>query len=74
MLFDSLLYKPDFLMNPKKKDFENIWGKGENSGNKHFLLFLNPFPNDKVLDKTKLKTFADDKLNNKKIIFLSLIE
>ena len=36
------------LTNLKKKDFENIMGKGENAGNQHFLLdpqcFL-PFPN-----------------------------
>ena len=42
----------------------------------HYSLLygVNPFPNDKVLDETKFKAFADDKLNNKKIIFLSLIE
>ena len=29
---------------------------------------LNPFPHDKVLDQTKLKAFADDKLNVTKMI------
>ena len=28
-----------------------------------FLLALNFLPNDKILDMTKLRTFADDKLN-----------
>ena len=54
---------------------ENIVGKGENAGNQHFLLFLhcfqkssisvlfNSLPNDKILDVTKLKASADDKLN-----------
>ena len=27
---------------------------------------VDPFPNDKVLDDTKFKAFADNKLNNKK--------
>ena len=35
---------------------------------------FNPLPNDKVLNETKFKAFADNKLNYKKIIFLSLIE
>ena len=30
--------------------------------------FLNPFPHDKILDQTKLKVFADDKLNVTKMI------
>ena len=29
---------------------------------------LNPFPHDKILDQTKLKAFADDKLNGAKMI------
>ena len=29
---------------------------------------LNPFPQDKILDQTKLKAFADDKLNVTKMI------
>ena len=29
---------------------------------------LNPFPHDKILDQTKLKPFADDKLNVTKMI------
>ena len=32
------------------------------------LLLLNPFPHDKILDQTKLKAFADDKLNVTKMI------
>ena len=28
--------------------------------------YVNSLPNDKVLDETKFKAFADDKLNNKK--------
>ena len=31
-------------------------------------LIFNPFPHDKILDQTKLKAFADDKLNVKKMI------
>ena len=29
----------------------------------YFLLILNPLPNDKILDVTKLKASADEKLN-----------
>ena len=29
---------------------------------------LNPFPHDKILDQTKLKAFADNKLNVTKVI------
>ena len=29
---------------------------------------VNPFPHDKILDQTKLKAFADDKLNITKMI------
>ena len=32
------------------------------------FFFFNPFPHDKTLDQTKLKTFADDKLNVTKMI------
>ena len=32
-------------------------------------MYFNPFPHDKILDKTKLKAFADDKLNVTKMIF-----
>ena len=32
------------------------------------LYFLNPLPDDKILDQTKLKAFADDKLNVTKMI------
>ena len=35
---------------------------------KHFLRRFNSFPHDKILDQTKLKTFADDKLNITKLI------
>ena len=31
---------------------------------------FNPFPNDKILDETKLKACADDKLNNKNDIYI----
>ena len=34
---------------------ENIMGKGE--------MLVNPLPNEKILDLTKLKTFAYDKLH-----------
>ena len=56
--------------------FENTEGKGENAGNQHFLLFpqyflpylkqkfsFNSLPNDKILDLSKLKAFADNNLN-----------
>ena len=29
----------------------------------HNIHLLNPFPHDKILDQTKLRAFADDKLN-----------
>ena len=32
------------------------------------LISINPLPNDKVLDMTKLKVFADDKLNVARMI------
>ena len=42
-------------------------GKGENAGNQHFLLFLqyfpNSIPNDKILNWSKFKVLADDKIN-----------
>ena len=31
-------------------------------------LRVNPFPNDRILDMTKLKAFADDKLNAAKMM------
>ena len=40
------------------------WYKDEN----HDKLSINPLPNDKILDLTKLKAFADNKLNVAKII------
>ena len=33
-----------------------------------FFFFLIPFPNDRILDLTKLKIFADDKLNAVKMM------
>ena len=33
-----------------------------------FVLFFNPFPHNKILDRTKLKPFADDKVNVTKMI------
>ena len=53
---------------------ENIDGKGENASTKTFSFSHNSFnslsahdhltsPNGKILDVTKLKAFADDKLN-----------
>ena len=30
--------------------------------------FINPFPHDRILDQTKLKALADDKLNVTKMI------
>ena len=60
---------------------ENIVRKGEIACNKQFLLFsqnflpyvvlifhFNPFAHDNILDQTKLKAFADDKLNVTKMI------
>ena len=31
------------------------------------MMYINPLPNDKFLDITKLKAFADDKLNVAKV-------
>ena len=45
---------------------ENTVGKGGNAGDQHFLLFpqfFNSLPHNKILDWSKLKAFADDKLN-----------
>ena len=33
-----------------------------------YVYFFNPFPHDKILDQTKFKAFADDKLNITKMI------
>ena len=44
---------------------ENIVGKGENAGYQHegYLYFmLNSLPNNKFLDRSKLKAFADKKI------------
>ena len=35
----SIPHNPDFKQPPKNEAFENIWGKGENAGNHHFLFF-----------------------------------
>ena len=68
---------PDGILNATHKlnffrrRVENIIGKGKNNGIEHFLffpqwfkgvLFFNSLPNDKILDWSKLKAFADDKL------------
>ena len=54
---------------------ENIVGKGENAAYQHFLLFpqcfqkprgsgsCNSLPNIKILDYSKVKACADDKIN-----------
>ena len=34
----------------------------------YYLRFVNPLPDNKILDQTKLKAFADDKLNVTKMI------
>ena len=64
----------------------NVLGKREKAIKKHFLLFpkffcqsiifvsphfvINPLPNDKILDWSKFKVFADDKINvNQKLKF-----
>ena len=59
---------------------ENIVGKGENAGYQHFLLFpqcfqkalsfhhCNSLPNDKILDLSKFKAFADDTRNVAKMM------
>ena len=39
-----------------------------NKYNYHLVDYLNPFPHNKILDMTKLKAFADDKLNVTKMI------
>ena len=45
----------------------NMWSCNE--------LLFNPLPNDKILDMTKLKAFADDKLNVAKMtIFLFVVK
>ena len=59
---------------------ENIVRKGGNASYRHSLLFsqcfqkasvlgvINPLPHNKILDQTKLKAFADYKLNITKMI------
>ena len=43
---------------PEKMPFENIWGKGENAGNQHFLLFPQCFlPIQKRIFVLKLHLF-----------------
>ena len=36
--------------------------------NQTICFLVNPFPNDRILDMTKLKAFADDKLNVAKMM------
>ena len=56
-------------MTHSKRAFENNVGKGENASYQHFLIFpqcflpLNSLPNNKILDWSKLKASADDKIN-----------
>ena len=56
------------------ESFENSLGKADIARNEQFLFFsrrslpFNPLPNDKILDRTKLKAFADDKLYVTKMI------
>ena len=60
----------------RKKSLKDIVGKGENAANQHFLLvpqsflpysaqisIFNSLPKNKFLDWSKLKAFADDKIN-----------
>ena len=42
-VINSLPHNHDFQHSPYKKPFENIVRKGENAGNKHFLLFSQCF-------------------------------
>ena len=47
---------------------EYLWSKGLTHFNIYFvnswyLLFFNPLPNDKILNQSKLKAFADGKMN-----------
>ena len=62
---------------------ENILGKGENAGYQHFLLFTNCLQKFSssgslkvgILDLSKLKAFADNKINmTQKIYFVSVKE
>ena len=53
---------------PRKKAFENIVGKGENTGDQYLLLFtqyflLNSLSKDKIFYWSKLKAFAEDRIN-----------
>ena len=68
-----------------KKTFGRIVGgkREKNAGNKHFLSSNNVFrrqrttaqlqylPNDKVLNRSKLKAFADDKINVNEVLKIS---
>ena len=49
-----------------------IGGKGGNAG--YPILELNPMPNEKCLDSSKLKDFEDDKLDLMKMAESSPIE
>ena len=56
-------YSLDFLTALTEAAFENIEGKGENAKLSLCGKRFNPLPNGKILDWSKLKTFADDKIN-----------
>ena len=43
--------------------FENIMGKGDNADKQYDFYLFNSLPNDKILDWSKFKAFADDKIN-----------
>ena len=76
---DDKLYSAEIMISVYER-VEIILGKGANAGYQHFLLFplcfqkvsfsgsFNPLTDDKILDQTKLKAFADDKLHATKMI------
>ena len=51
-----------------KKDSDNEALVKQWDVREYTTLLINPFPHDKILDQTKLKAFADDKLNVPKMI------
>ena len=61
MLVTSIFFFSHNVLNPFNEN-SIIWVK------------FNPLPNDKVLDMTKLKAFADDKLNIAKMTDPLVIE
>ena len=77
VLSEHFIIRFRLLMTLKKKALENTVGKGENAGNQHFLLFPKCFllyqgekllftslPNEKILDRPKLKAFAYNNLHS----------